>query len=209
MMILPLLAVSIFGQGGKGQDENVPTGTAPLTYGIVVDNSGTYRRILGRIIDTVIAIADEHSANDEAFLVTYVDVSKTAIRLEFTNEGQELREAAEEMYIQGGRTAVLDALLFSAKYLVESGVAADGRRKALLLISDGDDRESSAKFEEVADYLKKNNIRVFSIAIADGRVSDKLLTKIAKATGGKVLLPNSPTTTKKAVADIFADLRHN
>ncbi|HBR58855.1 MAG TPA: hypothetical protein DEA22_15510, partial [Blastocatellia bacterium] len=102
MMILPLLAVSIFGQGGKGQDENVPTDTVPLTYGVVVDNSGTYRRILGRIIDTVIAIADEHSANDEAFLVTYVDVSKTAIRLEFTNEGQELREAAEEMYIQGG-----------------------------------------------------------------------------------------------------------
>lgn len=209
LLTLFILAVGGFGQGGASGGETGSTSAAPLSYGIVVDNSGAYRRILGRIIDTVIYVADEHSAENEAFLVTFVDVSKIVIRLDFSSDSAAIREAAGEMYIEGGRPAILDALLFSAKHLVESEIGVGGRRKALLLISDGEDRGSSVEFEEVANFLKKNNIRVYWIAIADGKVSEKLLSKIAKASGGKVFLPKTPTAGKNAVTEIFADLRQN
>lgn len=207
LLTLLLFAVGGFGQGAT--DVENPSGGAPLSYGIVVDNSGAYRRMLGRIIDTVIYIADEHTANDEAFLVTYVDVAKTVIRLDFSGDGAAIREAAEEMYIQGGRTAILDALLFSAKHLAESENEGSRRRKALLLISDGEDRESSVDIEEVANFLKKNSIPVYWIAIADGRVSEKPLSRIVKVSGGKIFLPKTPTAGKNAVAQIFAALRQN
>lgn len=199
----------VFGQAGRSQDESGSARTTTLSYGIVVDNSGAYRRILDRVINAVLDVAEAHSPDDEAFLVTFIDVSKTVVRQDFTSEKSELRDAAEEMYIEGGRTATLDALLFSAKYLLESENHRDGRRRALLLVSDGDDRESSAKFDEVADFLKKNEIRVYSIGIADGRVNEKLLTRLAKSTSGKAAMPRTPTGVKNAVAEIFADLRRN
>ena len=57
---------------------------------------------------------------DEAFLVTFVDTAKIVVRQDLTESKEELRDSAENMFIEGGQTAILDAVKSSADYLAEN-----------------------------------------------------------------------------------------
>src|SRR5262245_43539692 len=130
----------------------------PISYGIVVDNSGSYRALLERVINLVRSVADKNSDSDETFLVTFVDASKTVVRQELTSDKREINEAAENMFVQGGPSMILDAVRLSVDYL-SANAKTDGRTKVLLLITDGDDRGSSAKIEAVITAAKESKIK--------------------------------------------------
>ncbi|MEP6703305.1 MAG: VWA domain-containing protein, partial [Acidobacteriota bacterium] len=168
-----------------------------LSYGLVVDNSGSFRTILDKVIEAVSAVVDENRDDDEAFLVTFVDTPKIVLRQEFTYKKSELHDAAQNMFIEGGQTAILDAVKSAANYLDENAKTGGDRSRALLLVTDGEDRGSETKIEDLLKILKGQNIRVFVIAMSDGKVFTKLLDRLTKETGGRMVTP-------KGRADITA-----
>jgi Ca-activated chloride channel homolog len=155
-----------------------------LAYGIVVDNSGSYRMIFETVIKSVNQIIDANGTDDETFLVRFVDTNKIALIQDFTSSKDELRSEAESMFIEGGQTAILDGVYFSAKHLADKEIL-PGTRKLLILITDGEDRKSAAKIEDVLKFLKNEKIQVYTLGLSDGKIYKGLLEKLAKETGGK------------------------
>ena len=121
----------------------------PVSYGLVIDNSGSLRTMLDKVISVVTEIVDGNGADDEAFLVTFVDTPKIVLRQEFTDSKPELHDAVQNMFVEGGQTAILDAVKISAEYLAKSARTDAGRARALVIVTDGEDRESGSKIEDV------------------------------------------------------------
>lgn len=179
----------------------------PVSYGLVVDNSGSFRPLLDKVITVVSDIVEESAAEDEAFLVTFVNTQKIVLRQEFTYQKSELHDAAQNMFIEGGQTAILDAVKSSADYLAKNARSDGDRIRALVLVTDGEDRESGSKIEDVLKLLKENNIRVFVIAMADGKIFTKLLDRLTKETGGIMLAPKNRTEAAAAAKQLAAAIR--
>ena len=192
--------------GGQSAKENAPLEKPPLSYGIVVDNSGSYRMIFETVIKSVNQIVAANSADDQTFLVRFVDASKISLLQDFTSSKDELQSAAESMFIEGGQTAILDGVYFSAQHLAESNVAAN-RQKILILITDGEDRKSATKIEEVLRYLKEEKIRVFTLGLSDGKVYKTLLERLAKETGGKSFIVEKRSEIEAVVKQLTAAVR--
>src|SRR5688572_6835722 len=96
-----------------------PAARTPVSYGLVVDNSGSFRLLLDKVISVVGDVIETQAADDEAFLVTFVDIPKIVLRQELTNRKTELHDAVQNMYTEGGQTAILDAVKSAADYLQE------------------------------------------------------------------------------------------
>ena len=207
VFLLSLSIVNLFAQdknASKLKNETVPVS---VSYGLVVDNSGSYRTLLEGIIETVKNIVNDNKADDETFLVRFVDTDKIYLSQDFTSDKNQIRDAADEMYIEGGKTAILDAVYFSAKHLSAKANAEPNRRRALVLITDGEDRQSKLKLEEVLKFLKVEKIQVFSIGLSDEKVHTKLLDKLAKETNGKTFTPKNRAEIQTVIKELTTIIR--
>ena len=61
-------------------------------------------------------IADTIAPGDEAFVVRFIDSSKISVVQDFTDQKDMLADAADSLYIEGGQTALIDAIDFSARH---------------------------------------------------------------------------------------------
>jgi Mg-chelatase subunit ChlD len=165
--------------------------------------------MLERVINLINAVANRNGENDETFVVTFVDPIKIKVRQELTSDKQEIIESVDNMFVEGGQSAVLDAVRFSIAYLSSNSKATGERNFALLLISDGDDRGSSAKIETVLTAAKEANIKIVVVGISDEKVNMKLLDRLAKGTGGTAFYPRTQKETIALVPDIAAAIRAN
>jgi len=161
--------------------------------------------LLDGVVEAVKNIVNDNKADDETFLVRFVDTDKIYLSQDFTPDKNLIQDAADEMYIEGGKTAILDAIYFSAKYL--SANAESNRRRALVLITDGDDRQSKVKLEEVLKFLKGEQIQVFSIGLSDEKVYTKLLDKLAKETNGRFFTPKNRAEIQTVIKELTAIIR--
>ena len=205
-----LLCLSIVNSVGQDKDAGKlkkETAQISISYGIVVDNSGSYRMLLDGIVEAVKNIVNENKADDETFLVRFVDTDKIYLSQDFTPDKSQVRDAADEMYIEGGKTAILDAVYFSAKHLSAKANAESNRRRALILITDGDDRQSRVKIEEVLKFLKDEKIQVFSIGLSDEKVYTKLPDKLAKETNGRFFTPKNRAEIPAVIKELTAVIR--
>ncbi len=191
------------------QSPAVPEAKAPVavSYGIVVDNSGSFRPLLDTVIELVHNIVEENKPDDETFLVRFVDSAKTSIVQNFTHSKDAVHTEADSMFIEGGLTAILDAVNFSAKNLAEKAEKETNRRRVLILITDGEDRSSKAKIEDVLKFLKDEKIQVFTIGLADGKIYGKLLNRLSKETGGKSFALKTKAEVTTTVKEIAAAMR--
>lgn len=181
----------------------------PVSYGFVVDNSGSLRKSLDKVINLVNAVTAKNGENDEAFVVTFVDNSKTVVRQEFTSNKSELHDAAENMFIEGGATALLDAVRLSVDFLAANAKTDTGRTRALFLISDGEDSSSVAKLETVVAAAKEAKIRLIVVGLSDEKLNTRLLDRLAKQTGGAVFYPRTLKDMQSTVDQVAAALRGN
>ena len=203
LRVIALILAAVI--AANGQAVEVPKADAsPMSIGLVVDNSGSYRLLLDRVINVVADLVDQKGGEDEMFLVTFVDTSKIVLRQDFTYVKSELHDAAENMFIEGGQTAILDALKFSAKQFEN---AQPDRPRVLLLISDGDERDSAAKMEDVIKVLKDAKVRVFAIGLADESLNAKFLERITRDTGGAKFVPRTRAETAEVVKQVWPAIR--
>lgn len=209
-ILLSAAVVNTFAQEKKQNPPASPIAemkTSAVSYGIVVDNSGSFRLLLDGVVKIVHDIVEENKPDDETFLVRFVDSSKIDLLQDFTASKDEIHAAAEEMFVEGGKTAILDAVSFAVKHTAENAKGDAGKRRCLILISDGDDRASGAKIEDVLKLLKDEKIRVFTVGIADGKISSKILNRLAKETGGKSFEPKTRAEISVVVKELAAAMR--
>ena len=200
-----LFAVFANAQTVNTAKEIIPTEKLSLSCGIVIDNSGSYRTIFEEVIRTVNQIIEANTPEDQTFLVRFVNTDTVSLIQDFTSDKEELQSAAEGMFIEGGQTAILDGVYFSAKHLANAPSLK--KRKVLILITDGEDRKSTAKIEDVIKFLKDEKIQVFTLGLSDGKIYKNLLEKLAKETGGKSFVAEKRSGNQAIIKQLTDALR--
>lgn len=194
----------------------------PISYGLAVDTSGSMRNLLQQVIEAGKTIINSNKPGDETFLVRFISSDKIEQVLDFTTKKDDLLDALDNFYIEGGQTAVIDAVYVSAEHVAEykKGGADDRRRRALIVVTDGEDRASSYKEKELFDRLREEDVQIFLIGFVnelekDGGIIRKsphdkaveLINNIAKETGGRAFFPQSLSELPQIADEIVRDMR--
>ncbi|HEX8557161.1 MAG TPA: VWA domain-containing protein [Pyrinomonadaceae bacterium] len=194
----------------------------PVSYGLVVDNSGSLRSQAAAVVGAAKFLVGRNRPGDEAFVVRFVSSDNIQLLQPLTSDARALGGALDSMRIQGGQTALLDALHLAGEHLVRNAKPAGSaaRRLALVLVSDGEDRESSHKVEEVLRPLKAGGVRVYCVGMTGAlddergfvteskrRKAKDLLEKIATETGGRFYYAEKGPWLEEAVAEVSANMR--
>ncbi|MGB4989178.1 MAG: VWA domain-containing protein, partial [Pyrinomonadaceae bacterium] len=178
----------------------------PLSYGIVVDNSGSLREKIEDVAKAANGIITANSEKDEVFLIRFTSSEKIRLIQDLTSDKNALKSKVDEFFIEGGQTAMLDALMFAAKHLVAS--ERQGPR-VLILITDGGEMSSRTKEESLTGYLRNNQIRVFVFSIFHKLTKSKVTDRLAKSTGGRVFMPKTSKEFERAMRELSAAMRSN
>lgn len=194
----------------------------PISYGLVIDNSGSLRSQIDKVIDAGKTIVGSNKQGDETFLIRFVDSEKIEMVQDFTPNKDTLTEALDTLYVEGGQTAVIDAVYLAAERAGQrkKGDMNDRRRRALILVTDGEDRNSQYKQEQLFARLREADVQIFVIGFVNEldkeggfiRKSPRdkavnLLERLAKETGGRVFFPTSTSELPRIAEEITRDLR--
>lgn len=199
-----VLAIGVEGQGERGPGSNGPE---KLTVGVLVDNSGSFRTILDRVITSTKTVINDLRPEEEGFLFTFVSTEKVVLRQELTANKQDLQDAADNMFVEGGMTSVLDAVKIATKYFVEQSRPDDRSARVLVVITDGDERASATSIEDVVKALKAANVRVFVLGLYDEKFYTKIVDRLCKETGGAKFVPKFPKDTNASIAALLTAMR--
>jgi Ca-activated chloride channel family protein len=197
----------------------------PVDYGIAVDRSGSLRRVLQVVIDTAKAIIKNNRPGDETFVESFVSSDKIETNADFTADKDYLFDTLDSLFVESGHSAVNDAVYLAVEYIAKHGKGNDNRRRALVLITDGDDRNSFYQQPALEKLLTEKDVQIFIIGFVSEvsikptqeerargyRTRDEavaLLMRIAEVTGGRAFFPNGIAEIDRAVSEIDRDL-HN
>jgi Ca-activated chloride channel family protein len=193
-----------------------------LNLGLVMDNSGSLRPQLKKLEIAGNTLVDSLTGEGEAFVVRFISSEKIEVIREWTSNKTKLNQALENMFIEGGQSAVIDALYLSAQILLDREKTDRSRKYAMVLVSDVEERDSYYELKDLLGMLKDSDIQIFVIALTgeltknrDDRnqpqhpkvYAENLAQTIAVETGGNVFFLGKKYTDDdlKAVTKSISD----
>jgi Ca-activated chloride channel homolog len=187
----------------------------PLSVGLVIDNSGSMHNKRERVNSAALSFAKESNPDDETFIVNFDDA--VYLEQDFTSNIADLVAALSHLDTRG-QTALYDALYLSADHLNNG----KKDKKALLLISDGEDNASKFGLDRVLAKMRESKIIVYAIGLLEpndergsffGKSPSKkdreVLEKFAQTTGGRAYFPKSVDEVGELCRRIARDLRNH
>lgn len=179
----------------------------PLSVGIILDVSGSMKDKLKTAVEAAITFMKGGSPDDEYFLVEFAD--KPLETAAFTNDIEKLRNRF--MFSKAkGRTALYDAVYMGLTRLEEGNNA----KRALLLITDGEDNRSRYTFSNVKEFVKEKDVQMYAIGITNGFADAEaeqgraLLRDLAAISGGASFFPSSVYNLENICKTIATELKY-
>lgn len=194
----------------------------PISYGLAVDTSGSLRNQLQAVIDAGKTIINSNKRGDETFIIRFIDSDKIELKQDFTSSKDLLIDTLDDFFIEGGQTAVIDAVYLAAEHASEykKGDDSDRRRRALILITDGEDRGSRYSQAQLFTRLRESDVQIYVIGFVneldkEGNLIRKssrekavtLINKLATESGGRAFFPQSLSELPQISNEIVRDLR--
>lgn len=183
---------------------------APVSVGILFDVSGSMsgekiakaRKALERFINT-------SHPNDEYFLIAFN--TRAQLLLDRTRNGSAVLDQLQLVQPKAN-TALYDAVYLG----IDRVTRGTHQKKALLIISDGQDNSSRYNFGEVRRLLKESDVTVYSVGIlgggdsssAIGNQGQAFLDELSGVTGGKAFYPQTNVEMDELFERIALELRH-
>jgi len=164
----------------------------PLSLGVIFDISGSMKEKLSVARDAAVAFLQTGNPDDEYFLVEFS--GKPQVTQDFTTDVSRLRNHL--MFVPAnGMTALYDAVYVGLNKLKDG----TNTKKALLLITDGEDNHSRYSFSNVRDFIKEQDVELYAIGIvsdynsglAAGRTGRAIIEDLTDLTGGRAFFPES------------------
>ena len=181
---------------------------APVSLGIVFDVSGSMggdkimraREALSKFVDT-------SHARDEYFLIGFN--SRAQLLLDHTRDSDALMQKLTFVQTRG-QTALYDATYLG----VERVTRGAHKKRAILLISDGQDNSSRYTFSELKRLLKESDVIIYAIGIVGagddstlGYGGRAILEELAGVSGGKAFFPSTGAEMNDTFERIALELR--
>ncbi|MGQ0540306.1 MAG: VWA domain-containing protein [Blastocatellia bacterium] len=135
---------------------------------LVVDNTGSMRSKIDRIVQAAGIAVVNLNEGDEAAIVRFVGGESIEIYPDWTRNRDDLLKAVNNLFIAGGQSAVIDALFLALEKSAEARKIRPERRFAMLLISDAEDRASYHSAEQLFALADSSSIPVYSLALTGG-----------------------------------------
>jgi Ca-activated chloride channel family protein len=191
----------------------------PIDIAIAIDSSGSFRDLIPYAIEAAKRIINDRRPTDEIFVEKFISSDKISTLQEFTTDRSALLLSLLRLRPEGGQSAVLDAIYVGADHLWKHKPDED-RRKALIIITDGEERNSFYKTEDVINLLQEKGVQVFALAITtklDGESvfirqspkerAEKFLKKLADESGGRVFYSKTPKQLDDGTEELIRSLR--
>ena len=205
----------------------------PLSTAILIDCSASEERTLPdeKAAARSFLEAVLRPGKDEAAIVSFT--GEVTLEQGFTGNIERLRRAIDRVefvppsgYIGGGvvvggtppisdtnqalaaSTAIWDAVWATSNELLQD--SAENTRRAIILLSDGEDTISRVKMHEAIERAQKADALIYTIGIGDSYqfgVNEGALRKLAEHTGGRAYFPRSERELRDAFTQIQRDLR--
>ncbi len=181
----------------------------PLQVGLLVDASNSVRDRFKFEQESAIEFLNQtvRPRYDKAFVVGF-DVTPEVTQ-DFTDNTEALSRGVR-LLRPGGGTAMYDALYFACRDKLLKEQQSGPVRRAIILLSDGDDNMSHVTREEAIEMAQRADVIVYTISTnltGGGRGGDRVLDRIAEATGGRAFVPFQLNDVANAFVDIQAELR--
>jgi Ca-activated chloride channel family protein len=181
---------------------------APISVGIIYDVSGSMKERIARSVRALRRFIETSHNDDDFFLIGFNDRAKLV--QDFTTSGDQV--VSHLMFVQPkGSTALYDAAYLG----VEKVQQGRHNKKALLIISDGQDNHSRYTYRELRNRVKEADVQVYAIGITDPADSlngfgRSILEEITRMTGGRSFFPNAYNEPElvEICTRIALELRH-
>jgi Ca-activated chloride channel homolog len=186
----------------------------PISLVLMMDCSASMDEKLRVAQDAAVGFVKTLDARDLAQVVQFND--RRTVLQDFTAD-HALLEAAIRRTEASGPTALHNALYVSLKELDKQKSGRELRRRAIVLLSDGEDTASLVSDDQVMELARKSEIAIYSISLRPSRSQDRnrlafsqaehLLTTLSQETGGQVHFPNSLSELDSVYARVAEELR--
>ena len=168
-----------------------------------------------RVNSAALAFVRESNPDDETFIVNFDD--SAYLEQDFTGSIGDLIDALDNIDARG-ETALYDAVYLSADHVK----AGKKDKKALLLITDGEDNVSKYGINKVYEALKQSKVTLYAVGLLEendqrgglfkkppSKKAKEDLEKFAEITGGQAFFPKNLDEVEDLVKHIAHDLRNH
>jgi VWFA-related protein len=181
----------------------------PLQVGLLIDASNSVRDRFKFEQESAIEFLNQtvRRSYDQAFVVGFDVVPE--VTQDFTDNTEALAHGVHELR-PGGGTALYDALYYACRERLLKAPKATPVRRAIILLSDGEDNQSHVTREEAIEMAQRAEAIVYTISTnvsGTKGAGDKVLERIADATGGRAFFPFQIRDVADAFAEIQDELR--
>ena len=186
----------VYEDGAKQEISYFNRTTLPIALSLLLDTSASMDQRMAIAQDAAVGFARKLRPQDLAQVVDFD--TRVEILQNFTSDQAELEKAIRSAQA-GGSTSMYNALYISLKELgkIKAKNDDDVRRRAVVLLSDGEDTSSLVTFEEVLDLAKRSATTIYSIGLQSKdtgfskgfREAEFVLRQLAQETGGRAFFP--------------------
>jgi Ca-activated chloride channel family protein len=202
-------AFTIYDNKQEQQITHFSDDDAPVSMGVVFDVSGSMGRDkLSRAREALRHFIDTSHGGDEYFLIGFN--SRAQLLMDRTRDSDAMLSRLTFVEAKG-QTALYDACYLG----IERVTRGAHQKRALLIISDGQDNSSRYSFGELRRLLKETDVLIYAVGIIErGSPSSldvggqALLDELASVSGGRAFFPETAAEMNEIFERIAIELRH-
>jgi uncharacterized protein with von Willebrand factor type A (vWA) domain len=208
-------ALFVFGVPNVSAQTTATAEPKSVSYGLLIDHSGSAKDSLTRAVATAKKVISANAPNDETFIVRFISSDKIETLQEFTRDKNKLLNSLSDPWVEGGQTAIIDAVYLAAQHLTDKSSNPNAHH-ALVIITDGDEGMSFYKKETLVKLLHEKRIPVLVLAYVNGvkkrgekqylRALD-FVNMLARESGGKLILVERRQELENKAPEIIDWLR--
>ena len=173
-----------------------------ISVGIILDVSGSMKINIGSARNSVVRFLEHGDPGDQYFLITFNN--RTTLVQDFTPGSGNIQNQIS-ISNPKGRTALYDAVYLGLEKMRE----ARQDKKALIIITDGEDNSSRYTFNEVKEFVKESDVQIYVIG-ARGQLGygRGIIANLGRLTGGRAFFPSNFKQLDYLIDLIHAELRN-
>jgi Ca-activated chloride channel homolog len=208
---LPPAAFSVMENGVLQHARTVKREDVPVALGLVIDNSGSMAPRRAQVEAASLALVQASNPEDEVFVVNFNDEVYLDLPpgVAFTHNLDLLKQALKRIDSRGG-TAMRDAIQMSVEHLTKAHLD----KKAIVVVTDGDDNYSAITLEELVKSLQQAGVLIYSIGLLAeeepraAHQAKRALETLAEATGAFAFFARDVTEVDRLAHQVAQDIRN-
>lgn len=172
----------------------------PISVGLVFDTTGSMADKLSAARDAARGFLKTSNPHDEYFLIEFAD--RPELVENFTTDLVRLEKRIFSTSARG-LTPLFDAVQMG----LDKIQSARNTKKALLVITDGEDNNSRATFSEIRELTRHQDVQIYAIGLVGTVKGQTTIKDLVETTGGRAFFPSSANQLSDICTRIAIELR--